>query len=152
MHDSEEIDDIHEVSDSDLQSKPDDDMRSVSGFHTTDSDDTHENEVQKNLQDQLLNLLLKPMYKEFNAFNKLERANTADIVQEEQPSTQVVTNEEKALVVHNLEEMKSEGTVSIEDDLDDDELDKQSLSKRFKIITPIPTPIPLKHLWSRHLF
>ncbi|GJT57812.1 hypothetical protein Tco_0992866 [Tanacetum coccineum] len=31
-----------------------------------------EAQVQKNLQDQLSNLLLKPMYKEFNAFNKLE--------------------------------------------------------------------------------
>ncbi|GJV23999.1 retrovirus-related pol polyprotein from transposon TNT 1-94 [Tanacetum coccineum] len=156
MHDSEEIADIHEDSDSDLQSMPDDDLRSVSGFDTADSDDTHENEVsksdhifqddnafterlglpdhmdhiweefsslhsklgdmesfilssflsdalkdtfpqflkdsirsyvlksiaeelphveaqvQKNLQDQLPNLLLKPMYKEFNAFNKLK--------------------------------------------------------------------------------
>ncbi|GKE90280.1 hypothetical protein Tco_1567755, partial [Tanacetum coccineum] len=31
-----------------------------------------EAQVQKNLQDQLLNILLKLMYKEFNAFNKLE--------------------------------------------------------------------------------
>ncbi|GJS59218.1 hypothetical protein Tco_0654002 [Tanacetum coccineum] len=156
MHNSEEIADIHEDSDSDLQSMPDDDLRSVLGFDTADSDDTHENEVsksdhifqddnafterlglpdhmdhiweefsslhsklgdmesfilssflsdalkdtfpqflkdsirsyvlksiaeelphveaqvQKNLQDQLPNLLLKPMYKEFNAFNKLK--------------------------------------------------------------------------------
>ncbi|GKC57975.1 hypothetical protein Tco_1085573 [Tanacetum coccineum] len=36
MHDSKEIADFHEGSDSDLQSMPDDDMRSVSGFHTTD--------------------------------------------------------------------------------------------------------------------
>ncbi|GJZ55022.1 hypothetical protein Tco_0610215 [Tanacetum coccineum] len=42
----------------------------------------------------------------------------------EQPSAQVVTNEEKALVFHNPKEMKSEGTVSMEDALDDDELDK----------------------------
>ncbi|GJW01287.1 hypothetical protein Tco_1556538 [Tanacetum coccineum] len=148
MHDAEEIVDIHEDSDSDLLSMPDDDLRSVSGFDTADSDDTHKNkvslhlklrdmesfivqqvsaefksslpslvsntlkeqlpsflsnalkdslpqlfkdsikssvlesiakvlshveaQVQKNLQDQLPNLLLKPMYKEFNAFNKLE--------------------------------------------------------------------------------
>ncbi|GJT95820.1 hypothetical protein Tco_1091338 [Tanacetum coccineum] len=82
---------------------------------------------------------------------KISGANTANIVQEEQPSAQVVTNEEKALVVHNLEEMKSEGTVSIEDDLDDDELDKQPLSKRFKIITPIPNPIPLNTFVLGHL-
>ncbi|GJT95819.1 hypothetical protein Tco_1091337 [Tanacetum coccineum] len=161
MHDSKETADIHEDSDSDLQSMPDDDLRSVSGFDTADSNDTHENEVlpdhmdhiceevsslhsklgdmessivqqvsaeiksslpalvsntfkeqlpsflsdalkdtlpqllkdsirssvsksiaeelphveahvQKNLQDHLPNLLLKPIYKEFNAFNKLE--------------------------------------------------------------------------------
>ncbi|GKB12457.1 hypothetical protein Tco_0846380 [Tanacetum coccineum] len=45
MHDSEEIVDIHEGSDSDLQSMPDDDLRFVSGFHTADFDNTHENEV-----------------------------------------------------------------------------------------------------------
>ncbi|GKA48214.1 hypothetical protein Tco_0741172 [Tanacetum coccineum] len=54
-------------------------------------------------------------------------ANTIDIVQEEQPSAQVVPNEEKALVVHNPEEKKSEGTVSMEDDSDEDDLDKQTL-------------------------
>ncbi|GKD73500.1 hypothetical protein Tco_1331782, partial [Tanacetum coccineum] len=47
MHDSEETADIHEDSDSDLQSMPDDDLRSVSGLNITDSDDTHENEVSK---------------------------------------------------------------------------------------------------------
>ncbi|GJZ13111.1 hypothetical protein Tco_0548341, partial [Tanacetum coccineum] len=45
MHDSKEIADILEDSDSDLQSMPDDDLRSVSGFDTADSDDTHKNEV-----------------------------------------------------------------------------------------------------------
>ncbi|GKA05389.1 hypothetical protein Tco_0684509 [Tanacetum coccineum] len=54
----------------------------------------------------------------------------------------VVINDEKSLVVHNPEE-KKEGTVSMEDDSDDDDLDKQPLSKRFKIMTPIPNPIPL---------
>nr|GEX18014.1 retrovirus-related Pol polyprotein from transposon TNT 1-94 [Tanacetum cinerariifolium] len=47
MHDSEETADIHEGFDSDLQSMPDEDLRSVSRFHTTDSDDNHENEVSK---------------------------------------------------------------------------------------------------------
>ncbi|GJV01624.1 hypothetical protein Tco_1335193 [Tanacetum coccineum] len=142
---------------------------------------THvEAQVQKNLQDQLPNLLLKPMYKEFNAFHKMKSqkfvllqkklskslhknmkksirlnanvegekweknnpaeekdaqhpdqtkgeqisgANIADNVQGEQPSARVVINEEKALVVHNPEE-KKEGIISIEDDSDDDDLDK----------------------------
>ncbi|GJS49301.1 hypothetical protein Tco_0599422 [Tanacetum coccineum] len=79
------------------------------------------------------------------------RANTADIIQGEQPSAQVVTNEEKSLVVHNPEEMKSEGTVSMEDDLDDDELDKKPLSKIFKIMTPILNLIPLNTFIPRHL-
>nr|GEX16025.1 retrovirus-related Pol polyprotein from transposon TNT 1-94 [Tanacetum cinerariifolium] len=45
MHDSKVTADIHEGSD--LQSMPDDDLRSVLGFHTADSDDTHKNEVSK---------------------------------------------------------------------------------------------------------
>ncbi|GJX69714.1 hypothetical protein Tco_0305441 [Tanacetum coccineum] len=166
-----------------------------------------EAQVQKNLHDQLPNILLKPMYKEFNAFNKLESqrfvllqeemskslhnkirksinlkdlrimfkdmvslleaaevfkkvnaegekgeknnpaeekdgqhlhqtkgeqnsgANIVDIVQGEQPLAQVIPNEEKALVVNNPEEKKSEGIVSMEDDSDEDDLDKQPLSK-----------------------
>ncbi|GJT15514.1 hypothetical protein Tco_0874220 [Tanacetum coccineum] len=291
MHDSKETTDIHEDSDSDLQSMPDDDLGSVSGltlltltiltkmkclnlttfsqmimlplnvsvfqiiwiismkksalfiqnlgiwslllFNKSQLQSSHlcqplelphiEAQVHKNLQDQLPNLLLKPMYKEFNAFNKLEsqrfvllqkelskslhknmrksiklkvikgmkevrdklsfctstvatnsqhvqdlrekdaqhpdqtkgeqilRANTADIVQGEQPSAQVVTNEEKSLVVHNIEEMKSEGTISMKDDLDDDELDKKPLSKIFKIMTPILNPIPLNTFIPGHL-
>nr|GEW10122.1 hypothetical protein [Tanacetum cinerariifolium] len=47
MNDSEETIDIYEDSDSDLQSMPNEDLRSVSGFHTADSDDTHENNVSK---------------------------------------------------------------------------------------------------------
>ncbi|GJS83128.1 hypothetical protein Tco_0749669, partial [Tanacetum coccineum] len=189
-----------------------------------------EAQVQKNLQDQIPNLLLKPMYKEFNAFNKLEsqrfgllhkqfskslhknmrksirlkvrkgmkevrdklssctstvatnsqhvqdlrvmfkdmvflleaaevfkkanaegeKANTANIILGEEPSAQAVPNKEKALVVHNLEEKKSKGTILIDDDSDDD-LDKQSLSKRFKIMTPIPNPIPLNTFAPEHL-
>ncbi|GJS51390.1 hypothetical protein Tco_0624752 [Tanacetum coccineum] len=271
MHDSEETADIHEGSNSDLHSIPDDDMRSISGFHTAKSDDTHENkvskfdhifqddnafakrlslpnhmdhiceedsslylrlgdmessivqqvsaefksslpalvtdylkeqlpslfsdalkvtlpqllkdsikssvsksmaeelphveaQVQKNLQDQLPNLLLKPMYKEFNAFNKLESQRFVLLQKEltkslhknmkksiklkgEQPSAQVRLNDEKALVVHNPEE-KKEGTVSMEDDSDEDDLDKQPLSKRFKIMTPIPNPIPQNTFFS----
>ncbi|GJW58121.1 hypothetical protein Tco_0104852 [Tanacetum coccineum] len=119
--------------------------------------------VQKNLQAQLLDILLKPMMKEVQdklsfctstvasnsqhvqdhrvmfkdmvslleaeeVFKKANvrgrRDNIADIVQREQPSAQVVPNEEKALVVHNPEKKKSEGTISMEDDLDDDDLDK----------------------------
>nr|GEU59408.1 hypothetical protein [Tanacetum cinerariifolium] len=97
--------------------------------------------VQKNLQAQLPDILLKPMYKEFNAFNKLM----------EQPLAQDVPNEDKALVVHNPEEKKSEGTVSMEDDSDDDDLDKQPLSKRFKIMTSILNPIPLNTFVPEHL-
>ncbi|GJU19287.1 hypothetical protein Tco_1152629 [Tanacetum coccineum] len=44
--------------------------------------------------------------------------------------------------------MKSEGTVSMKDDLDDDDFDKQPLSKRFKIMTPIPNLIPLNTFFS----
>ncbi|GKC20881.1 hypothetical protein Tco_1023031, partial [Tanacetum coccineum] len=264
IYDSEETVDIHEGSDSNLQSMPDDDLRAVSGFHTADSGDTHENEVSKSdhifqddnastehlslpdhmdhiceevnslhlklwdmessivqqvlaefkssllALDSIKSSVSKSISEElphFNAFNKLEsqrfvllwkelrkslyknmkksirlkvrkgmkevrdkfscctstvatnsqhvqdltvmfkdmvslleaaevfkkanvkgkKANIANIIQGEQPSAQVVLNKEKSLVVHNPEEKKSEGIVSIEDDLDDDDLDKQPL-------------------------
>nr|GEX11333.1 hypothetical protein [Tanacetum cinerariifolium] len=73
---------------------------------------------------------------------KISGANIADIVQGEKPSAQVILSEEKALVVHNPKE-KKERTISMEDDSDDDDLNKQPLSKRFKIMTLIPNPIPL---------
>ncbi|GKD92671.1 hypothetical protein Tco_1372508 [Tanacetum coccineum] len=107
------------------------------------------------------------MYKEFNAFNKLESQRFVLLQKElskflhknmkkfirlkrqqkslkrlmlrgrrEQPSAQVGLNDEKALVVHNPKE-KKEGIVLMEDDLDDNDLDNQPLSKRFKIMTPI---------------
>ncbi|GKE12556.1 hypothetical protein Tco_1416107 [Tanacetum coccineum] len=261
MHESEEIANIHEDSDSDLLSMPDDDLRSVSGFDNADSDDTHKNEVpksdhifqddnasaerlslpdhmdhireevsslhsklgdmesfivqqvsaefksslpalvQKNLQDQLPNLLLKPMYKEFNAFNKMESqrfvllqkelskslhknmrksvrlkvrkgikevrdklsfyastvASNSQHVQDLRVMFKDIVSLLKAAEVFkkaNAEganivdiEKKSEGTVSI----DDDDLDKQPLSKRFNIMTPIPNLIPLNTFVPKHL-
>ncbi|GJW92906.1 retrovirus-related pol polyprotein from transposon TNT 1-94, partial [Tanacetum coccineum] len=45
MNDYEESTGIQEDSDSDLQSMPDDDLRSISGFEADNSDDTHDNEV-----------------------------------------------------------------------------------------------------------
>ncbi|GKA35959.1 retrovirus-related pol polyprotein from transposon TNT 1-94 [Tanacetum coccineum] len=45
MHDSKETHDIQEDSDTDLQSMPDDDLGSVSGFEVADSDDTYDNQV-----------------------------------------------------------------------------------------------------------
>ncbi|GJX03810.1 hypothetical protein Tco_0189726 [Tanacetum coccineum] len=226
MHDSEETADIHEGSDSDLQSMPDDDdLRAVSGFHTADSGDTHKNEVSKSdhifqddnastehlslpdhicekvsslhlklrdmessilpsflsyarkdtlpqlLKDSIKSFVSKSISEElphFNAFNKLESQRFALLqkelskslyknmkksirLKEEQPSAQVVLNKEKSMVVHNLEEKKSEGIVSIEDDSDDDDLDKHPLSKRFKILTLIPNPIPLNTFVPKHL-
>nr|GEU37130.1 hypothetical protein [Tanacetum cinerariifolium] len=45
MNNYEESASIQENSDSDLQSMPNDDLRSVSGFESADSKDTHDNEV-----------------------------------------------------------------------------------------------------------
>ncbi|GJR56918.1 retrovirus-related pol polyprotein from transposon TNT 1-94 [Tanacetum coccineum] len=89
------------------------------------------------------------------------------VVQREQPddlevankdSTPLVlddkTNEEKDLVVHNSEEKKSEGIILVVDSLDEDDLDKQPISKRFKIMTPIldiQNPIPLNSFILEHL-
>ncbi|GJW40432.1 hypothetical protein Tco_0066277 [Tanacetum coccineum] len=54
-----------------------------------------EAQVQKNLQDQLPNILLKPMYKEFNAFNKLESHRFDNI--QGQLSTVIKTTLNKSL-------------------------------------------------------
>ncbi|GJR59341.1 hypothetical protein Tco_1501503 [Tanacetum coccineum] len=45
MHDSKEIVNIQENSNSDLQSIPDDDLRSISRFEAAEFDDTHKNKV-----------------------------------------------------------------------------------------------------------
>ncbi|GKD13648.1 nucleotide-binding alpha-beta plait domain-containing protein [Tanacetum coccineum] len=61
-------------------------------------------------------------------------------------------SEGKELVVYNSEKKKSEGIILVEDDSDKD--DKQPLSKRFKILTPIPdipNPTPLNTFVPEHL-
>ncbi|GJV13077.1 hypothetical protein Tco_1354618 [Tanacetum coccineum] len=154
------------------------------------------NKVQKNLQDQLPNILLKLMYKEFNAFNKLESQRFV-LLQKElskslhnkmsksirlkdfwimikdmvslfeatevfkkanaegekgQPSSQVVpnvgqvppVNEEKALVLHTLEEKSSEKDTSGKKETDD-----EPLAKKLKFLIPsssIPSPTLLKSI------
>ncbi|GJR89707.1 hypothetical protein Tco_0213718, partial [Tanacetum coccineum] len=68
-----------------------------------------------------LRVMFKDMVSLMEAAKVFKKANG------EQPSAQVVPNEEKVVVVHNPEEKKSEGTVSMEDDSNDDDLDKQPL-------------------------
>ncbi|GKE15898.1 hypothetical protein Tco_1423475, partial [Tanacetum coccineum] len=78
-----------------------------------------------------------------------QSAETLVESQGEQPANVKVANKESAppapdnkpsegkeLVVHNSEKKKSEWIISVEDDSDED--DKQPISKRFKILTPIP--------------
>ncbi|GJZ33144.1 hypothetical protein Tco_0578580 [Tanacetum coccineum] len=74
--------------------------------------------------------------------------------QGEQPAEVARTNEGKELVVHKPEEKKLKGAILVEDDSDEDDLDKQPLSKRFKIETPFPNienPIPLSSFIPEHL-
>nr|GEU64350.1 hypothetical protein [Tanacetum cinerariifolium] len=233
MHDSEEIADIRKGSDSDLQSMPNDDPRSVLRFHTADSDDTHKNEVSKSnhifqddnasakrlslpdhmghickevsslhsrladmessivqqvsaefksslpalvtdslkeklpslildalkdtfpqlLKDSIMSSILKSILDELphKELSKSLHKNMKKSIRlkGEQPSVQVVLNK-KCMVVHSPEE-KKEGFVSIMDDSDDDDPDKQPLSKRFKIMTPIPNLIPLNTFVPKHL-
>nr|GEW70898.1 uncharacterized mitochondrial protein AtMg00810-like [Tanacetum cinerariifolium] len=135
-------------------------------------------DVQKNLQDQLPNLLLKPMYKEFNAFNKLEsqrfvllqkglrkflHQNMKKSIKVKGRSRRKTTLMKKKMLngliklrgskSHGptLLKKKTEGTVSVKDHLDDDDLDKKPLSKRFEIITGIPNLIPLNTFVPKHL-
>nr|GEV82541.1 putative pentatricopeptide repeat-containing protein At1g17630 [Tanacetum cinerariifolium] len=251
MHDSDES--------TDYESMPKDDLRSVSGFETTDSDDTQGNDVSHSdhtflnhnasaelsdgfkstlpalvntaLQEQLPRLLsatlkdclpsiiqeslqthilasfeqfaekqtklnkkvVKHLNRQFNIFyvaqsdrfarieTKLSKTLKYDIgklvttlvksaeplvesqgekladlnvVNKESapPASDAKLNDGEKIVVHNSEENKSEGIISVEDDLDED--DKQPLSKRFKIMTPnpdIPNPNPLNTFVPEHL-
>ncbi|GJU48183.1 hypothetical protein Tco_1217738, partial [Tanacetum coccineum] len=85
-----------------------------------------------------------------------QREQPADLEVANKESTPPVsddkTNEGKELVFLNSEEKKSKGIVLVKDDSDKD--DKQPLSKRFKIITPIrdiPNTIPLNTFVPEHL-
>nr|GEY45145.1 transcription factor MYB41-like [Tanacetum cinerariifolium] len=68
--------------------------------------------------------MFKDMVSLLEAAEVFKKANVKG--EKEQPSAQDVPNKEKALVVHNLEEKKLEGTVSMKDDSDDDDLDKKT--------------------------
>ncbi|GJS35680.1 retrovirus-related pol polyprotein from transposon TNT 1-94 [Tanacetum coccineum] len=59
------------------------------------------------------------------------------------------TNEGKELVVHKVEENKLERTISVVDDSDEDDLDKQPLSNRFKIEPLIPMN-SFAQKWTEH--
>nr|GEV23402.1 uncharacterized mitochondrial protein AtMg00810-like [Tanacetum cinerariifolium] len=209
---------LQDVSDSDLQSMPDDDLRSVSGFEDVDSGDTHKNEVSKSdhifqddiafaerlsLQDHMdhiyalkdtLPQLIKDSIKIFvsesiaeelphveaqpeicltsegaeqipsNQHKEIHQTGGRE-VGENNPETAKDTdvqgeqsvakeNTESAMATHKSKERKSERVPSGEYDSDDDELDKHPLSKRFKIMTPIPDIpylIPLNTFFPAHL-
>nr|GEX28057.1 hypothetical protein [Tanacetum cinerariifolium] len=68
------------------------------------------------------------------------------------PASDDKLNEGTKLVVHNSEEMKSKGIISVDNDSYED--DKQPLSQRFKIMThipDIPNLIPLSNFVLEHL-
>ncbi|GKA40988.1 hypothetical protein Tco_0733581 [Tanacetum coccineum] len=67
---------------------------------------------------------------------KAKDANPTATQGEQQSAELLVESDGKELIIHNLEKKKSEGIISVEDDSNED--DKQPLSKRFKIMTPIP--------------
>nr|GEX24327.1 retrovirus-related Pol polyprotein from transposon TNT 1-94 [Tanacetum cinerariifolium] len=246
MNDSEETVDINEGSNSDLQSMPDDNLRSVLGFHTADSDDTHENKVSKSdhifqddnafverlslpdhmdhiceevsslysrlremessivqqvsanfksslpahvsnsLKEQLSSLFLDALKDTLPQLLKdFIKSSVSKSISEELPHVEAQKELSKSLYknmkksirlkvkkgmkevrdklssctstvaansqyVYNLKE-KKEVNVSMEDDSDDDDLDKQPLSKRFKIMTLIPNPIPMNTFVPKRL-
>ncbi|GKD63788.1 hypothetical protein Tco_1305896, partial [Tanacetum coccineum] len=55
------------------------------------------------------------------------------------PVSKTKVNEESAMVLYNPEKDLVDLTTTDQDLKDDDDLDKQPLSKRFKIIHPIPS-------------
>ncbi|GJX53591.1 hypothetical protein Tco_0281960 [Tanacetum coccineum] len=86
--------------------------------------------------------------------SKGEQPTDLNIVNKESapPTSDAKLNEEKELVVHSSEKKKSKGIIAVEDDSDED--DKHPLSKRFKIMTPIPDILnltPLNTFVPEHL-
>ncbi|GJV04137.1 hypothetical protein Tco_1337706 [Tanacetum coccineum] len=123
-------------------------------------------QVQQSLQDQLLNILLKPINKEFNAFNTLESHWFVTLQQElskviktklglsvrhkvrganTSSRTSPLVNEENALVLHTSV-VKASKENNLEKKVLDDEPPVKKL--KFLITTPssIPSPTPLKEL------
>ncbi|GKD09081.1 hypothetical protein Tco_1188766 [Tanacetum coccineum] len=149
-------------------------------FHVAESDrfarlETELSKTHKSDMGKSITSLVKSGMKEVNddlnsetkslgKFWEHQSAKTLVESQGEQPADVKVANKESAplasnkpsegkeLVVHNSEKKKSEGIILVEDDSDED--DKQPLSKRFKILTPIPdipNPTPLNTFVPEHL-
>ncbi|GKE60568.1 hypothetical protein Tco_1510935, partial [Tanacetum coccineum] len=81
------------------------------------------------------------------ATSKSSKAET----QGEQPPNTEVANNEQALIVHPSQTKKDTEVVNVANNSDSEGLDKEPLSKRFKIsanIPAIPSPKPLKSLIS----
>ncbi|GKC17881.1 hypothetical protein Tco_1014663 [Tanacetum coccineum] len=237
MNDYEESAGIQEDSDSNLQSMPDDDLRSVSGFEAADSDDTYDNKVSHSahtsqddissterlsipdhldhifeevnylhsrlgnmessfvqtvfdeiksslpamitnaLKEQLLGILstalknclslivneslqtynpaISEQFLETQAqLNKKGEHKTAENITPPEPSLETQgehaykestllisdtkVNKESAIVLYNPKKDLVDLTTTEQDSEDDDDLDKKPLSKRFKIMHPIP--------------
>ncbi|GJX74931.1 hypothetical protein Tco_0313526 [Tanacetum coccineum] len=141
---------------SELSSMPDDDLHSVLAFDTIKSGDDDDMAYSRHMSKEGTTDTL------FNAFAKYHSLSAESIPsskllvenQGEQPAEVARTNEGKELVVHKPEEKKLKGAILVEDDSDEDDLDKQPLSKRFKIETPFPNienPIPLSSFIPEHL-
>ncbi|GJX76170.1 hypothetical protein Tco_0322981 [Tanacetum coccineum] len=154
LHDSDKSANVQE--DSDYESMPEDNLRSVSRFARLEMklSKTLKSDMGKSVTS-LVKSGMKEKTKKANDVNTAatqeehQSAETLVESQGEQPANVKVANKEstppapdnkpsegKELVVYNSEKKKSEGIISVEDDSDED--NKQPLSKRFKILTPIP--------------
>ncbi|GJV48728.1 hypothetical protein Tco_1438940 [Tanacetum coccineum] len=201
-----------DASDSGLRFMPDDDLASLTGFETSDSDENdsegtatnfnasadmlaqsdplgyfHEElstlkskidqlessitkKVQKNFQAQLPSLLLKPMYKEFNAFNKLESRRF--VILQEELSKLIKTKLDDSVKTKDLRlmfkdmvslldvvevfkkanvegEKESNHQHNSEEDTSGKKEDDEPPAKKLKFListSSIPSPTPLKSL------
>nr|GEV17735.1 reverse transcriptase domain-containing protein [Tanacetum cinerariifolium] len=121
----------------DYESMPEDDLKFVYGFEDPDSDNTQGNNVSHS----------NHTFPDHNASEDQPADQNIDNKELTFPASDAKKNEGKELVVH-----KSEEIISVEDDSDED--DKQPLSKRFKIMTPIldiPNLTPLNTFVPEHL-
>ncbi|GJT78345.1 hypothetical protein Tco_1045070 [Tanacetum coccineum] len=113
-------------------------------------------QVQQTLKDQLLNIIIKPMNKAFNAFNTLEShrgyhyayCSGGETVVSNIKQAQHV-NEENIMVLHTSVKKSSEEDISEKKETND-----EPLVKKLKFLVPtssIPSPTPLKFIMPEPL-
>ncbi|GJV06485.1 hypothetical protein Tco_1344141 [Tanacetum coccineum] len=126
-------------------------------FHLADQTKTKkfvvpERALTREIHSKLLDLedILHSTGEQLTKLYATSKSSKAETQGEQPPNTEVVNNEQ-ALIVHPSQTKKDTKVVNVANNYDSEGLDKEPLSKRFKIsanIPAIPSPKPLKSLIS----